>query len=282
MNLVGKIFVVLITVMSIVFMSFAMAVYATHRNWRDEVVNPETGLQKKLATEQLRFKELTDELAKKTNEWNAEKTAKTQALAKLETELNVKSTELADRKQKQDDLEKSERALAAALSTTQTNATDYRKSLETLRGDILAAQKERDSHFDEVVKKTDELNQSENEREQLRLRNVELAKDLAKADALLRKQGMDKSRDYSAVPPDVEAVITATPGANMVEISLGSDAGLMPGHVLQVYRLGGGQSAYVGRIEVIKTTPDRSVCKIDPSYQKSTMMVGDRVATKIK
>ena len=36
MNLVGKIFTVLILVMSILFMGFAMMVYATHRNWRDE------------------------------------------------------------------------------------------------------------------------------------------------------------------------------------------------------------------------------------------------------
>ena len=40
MNLVGKIFVVLIFVMSLVFMAFAMAVYATHRNWREEVTRP--------------------------------------------------------------------------------------------------------------------------------------------------------------------------------------------------------------------------------------------------
>ena len=39
MNLVGKIFVVLILVMSVLFMAFAMAVYATHRNWREVVVN---------------------------------------------------------------------------------------------------------------------------------------------------------------------------------------------------------------------------------------------------
>jgi hypothetical protein len=33
---------------------------------------------------------------------------------------------------------------------------------------------------------------------------------------------------------------------------------------------------------VVKTSPDRAVCKIDPSFQKSNMMVSDRVATKIK
>ena len=33
MNLIGKIFVVMITVMSLVFMAFSVMVYATHKNW---------------------------------------------------------------------------------------------------------------------------------------------------------------------------------------------------------------------------------------------------------
>ena len=57
--------------------------------------------------------------------------------------------------------------------------------------------------------------------------------------------------------------------------------GLLKGHQLEVYRIGGGQSTYVGRIEVVKTSPDKSVCKIDPKFQNSNMMVGDRVASKI-
>jgi len=35
MNLIGKILVVLNFVASVVFMSFAVMVYATHRNWRE-------------------------------------------------------------------------------------------------------------------------------------------------------------------------------------------------------------------------------------------------------
>ena len=70
-------------------------------------------------------------------------------------------------------------------------------------------------------------------------------------------------------------------GGGLVEISLGSDAGLMKGHKLEVYRTAGGQSTYVGRIEVVKTDPSRAACKIDPKFQNSNVMVGDRVASKI-
>ena len=52
MNLVGKIFIVLIFVMSILFMGFVVAVYATHTNWRDVVMKPETGLQAQLKNQQ--------------------------------------------------------------------------------------------------------------------------------------------------------------------------------------------------------------------------------------
>src|SRR5690606_3725421 len=35
MNLIGKIFVVVIVLMSVLFMWLAMAVYSTHKNWRE-------------------------------------------------------------------------------------------------------------------------------------------------------------------------------------------------------------------------------------------------------
>ena len=68
MNLVGKIFVVLIAVMCLVFMSFAMAVYATHKNWKDVVENPDNGLNKQLKDQDARNKELTAEKDKLTAE----------------------------------------------------------------------------------------------------------------------------------------------------------------------------------------------------------------------
>ena len=37
MNLVGKIFIVSILVTSVFFMAVAMAVYATHKNWREAI-----------------------------------------------------------------------------------------------------------------------------------------------------------------------------------------------------------------------------------------------------
>jgi hypothetical protein len=288
MNLVGKIFVVLIFVMSLVFMSFTMALYATHKNWRDWVMNEQVaadkplGLSHQLKNAQTLNKELSDQKEKLQQQYDAEKAAKTQAIAKLANELEAAKAELASIEKLKAELDKSSREAVAAMNSTQTNSTDFRKERDGLRVEILQAQKDRDAHFKEVVRLTDELNQAVNDKEQLRKRTEDLGKDMAKADEVLRKFGLDKNKDYSTVPPTVDGVILATPGAGLVEISIGSDDGLLKGHQLEVYRAAAGQSTYVGRIEVLKTAPDKSVCRIDPKFQNSNMMKGDRVASKIE
>ena len=225
MNLVGKIFIVLILVTSIFFMAVAMAVYATHKNWREVVVAPEVGLQARLDKAKAENKALTDKAQKLKQQFDAEKAAKTQALAKLESELEVARRELKDLEAKQTDLEKAKREAVAAMNATQENATGYRKEVEGQRTAVEEARKDRDAHFKEVVRLTDELNQAVNDKELLRKRTEELAKDVAKADQVLRKFGLDKNKDYSNVPPTVDGIITATVGSGLVEISIGSDEG---------------------------------------------------------
>ena len=57
MNLVGKIFVVLILLASTVFMTMGLMVFATHRNWQEEVMatsqRRDRGLQTAAETDQM-------------------------------------------------------------------------------------------------------------------------------------------------------------------------------------------------------------------------------------
>ena len=291
MNLVGKIFVVLIFVMSLVFMSFAVAVYTTHRNWREVVLLPrdqvvpgkEVGLKFQMEEAKVKNDELKNELDKVTRERDGEKTARIDAVAKLENELKVLTDERKKREQEYAALVKSERDAVAAMKASQDNTAVAEKERADLRTEVLQAQKDRDANFKEVVRLTDELHQAVNDKVQLQSRLTTLAQDLAKAKEALRYSNINENSDYKAkVPPKVDGVILATPGAGLVEVSLGSDDGLRKGHQLEVYRVSGGASTYVGRIEVVKTASDRSVCKIDPKFQNSNMMKGDRVASKIE
>ena len=52
MNLVGKIFTVLIFVMSLVFMTFAIMVYATQKNWKLVVDNSQDTVERPLGLSQ--------------------------------------------------------------------------------------------------------------------------------------------------------------------------------------------------------------------------------------
>jgi hypothetical protein len=292
MNLVGKIFIVIILVLCLVFMALAMAVYTAQRNWREVVMlqkdqltpGKQLGLKWRLEDAKHENENLNDEKAKLQKEYAAEKAARQQTLSKLQTELEIAKKDRKSLEAGRADLDKDKRDAVAAMAATQKNLTTYQQERDRQRTALIEAQKDRDAHFGKVVELTDQLNQEVNEKELLRKRTLELAKDLKKADEALQWHGLpDKNSDYqSKVPPKVDAIVTSVNGDGLIEISLGSDAGLREGHQLEVYRTGGGQNTYVGRVKVVRTDPSKSVCKIDPNFQTSNVMVNDRVASKIE
>jgi hypothetical protein len=292
MNLVGKIFVVVVIVFSLVLMVITMCVYTAQRNWREVVMlekdkitaGKELGLKYQKDNLDAANRELKDQKDKLEKEYTAEKTAKQQSLTKLQNELDLAKKDRQRLETERAGLEKQQRDAIAAQNATQKNSHDYRVELEKQRTQLAEARKDRDEHMKQVVKLTDDLNQTVNDKEQLRKRMAELAKDLAKAEEMARYFNLpDKNSDYkSKAPPKVDAVVTNVNGDGLIEISLGSDAGLRQGHKLEVYRINGGQSSYVGRVEVVKTDPSKSVCKIDTKSQISNVMVNDRVASKIE
>jgi len=291
MTLVGKIFTVLIFVMSLVFMCFAVSVYATHRNWRDVVLRTaeettageEVGLKIQLEDERVRNQELRDQRDKLDAEVEAERKAKDQAVGKLESEYGLLKGQHTELQKQYAELVEERRKAVAAMNAMQLTLKSLRDEVGKLRVDVAEAQQDRDKHYKRVVQLTDELHQSINERERLKKYELELAADLKEAMDVLRIHGLQPDPAlYSGVPPQVDGLVLAVPRPDLVEISLGSDDGLTEGHKLEVYRRTGGSNTYVGRIEVIKTSFDKSACKVDPNYRKSNVQRGDRVTSKIK
>jgi Skp family chaperone for outer membrane proteins len=278
MNLVGKIFIVMIFVMSLVFMSMAMAVYATHRNYQAMFID--TG--KELNDVKVVNKGLAEELANLKMQIDTIKASNLQSLTKVETERTVLQKDRTQLEKEKADLEKEKRDSVAAMNATQKNATDYRTELEKRRADVLQAQQDRDAHFKHVVELTDELNQAANEKKLLQDRMRDLAKDLAIAREALRWFHINEKSDYKGNPPDVDGRVLAVQGSGLIEISIGSDSGLRKGHRLKIVRYGDGGSSYVGEVEVVETTPDKSVCRIDPKFQNSDVRSGDRVVSQIR
>ena len=290
MNLVGKIFVVLIFVMSLCFSMLAVAVYGTHRNWKEEIerteqeVGPGKALGYKQRVDNLlaRNQELKDQKADLERQVAEERKAKDQAVGKLESKYGLL-------KQQHDQLElahaklvQERRDAQAALAATQATLAALRTEVGKHRIEISQAQGDRDAHFKEVVRLTDELHQLINERERLKQRQLELVAELTRAKSVLRHNELSVDTDISGTTPLVDGIVTAVPRPDLVEISIGSDEGLIKGHQLEVYRSAGGGNTYVGRIHVLETRYDKSACKVDPKYRQSNIQRNDRVTSRIQ
>lgn len=279
MNLVGKIFTTLILVFSLVFASFAVSVYSTHKNWKEEAESRKKDLDAQVA----KNTKLNEDIKKERSDWEAVKAASTEALAKAETERNELKTErdqLADQKKT---LDKQLADATTDVATSNEELKALRGEVEKIRGDIVQAQKDVDVQFKDVVRLTDELNQKANEVIRLKELQKDLAEQYAKAKEVLMMFKLPADPAAVAnVPPVVEGLVTAVAGDGLIEISIGADDGIRKGHQLEIYRLNGTSNTYVGRVEVQRTAPDRAVCKTIPSYMKSQIQKGDRVASKLQ
>lgn len=276
MNLVGKIFVLLVLVMSLVFSAFAVAVYGTHKNWRDLVENPNTGYKKRIADEQAKQQELQAEIDKLKAEIDSEQQQKRAQLAKLETEKSLVEKDYAGARTQLEDVTKANQESVAAMSAGQANLDKAVKETEVLRQEIRTAQSERDKSFEQVVKLTDQLHQMNNEVTTLKTREGQLAQQLAGARDVLQRHGL--SIGESSVPPALRGKVLAVNQNDLLEVSLGSDDGIRTGNTLEVFR----GNSYLGRVQIVTTQTDRAVAKILPDFKKGVIQKGDDVATRFK
>jgi hypothetical protein len=280
MNLIGKILTFVIFLLSIIFMTMVLTIYATHKNWRDAVKGPQ-GLEAKLKTETDNNEKLKTDMERLTQEKDKILDDKTQALAKLDTENSLMKSQIKDLQQAVDKYDKSEREAVAALKATQDESAKFREEVTGLRSDAEKAQQDRDVYFKEVVRMTDDIHQMVNEMTELKNRNTTLVADLSRAKEVLRHFKLNENTDITGTPPSVEGLVTAVQGGGMVEISIGSDMGIQKGHNLDIYRVAPTGNKYVGRIEILQAAPNKAVGKIIPSFKQSEVQVGDRVASKI-
>lgn len=283
MNLVGRILVLLILVMSTVFMGFAIAVYSTHTNWREEIERQQAsgslhlGYKYQLQNAQALNQQLQDQLDKLQQENKRLDEAHKQSIAKLETENGALKDENAAQKAAVEKLEADLRAQTALATTKSEQLKAKEEQVATLRDDVAKAQSQRDEQFRKVIEATDQLNQALTENQRLESTNVRLAQQNAIAKIHLDRVGKSVDDPVDGVPPKVDGIVVAVGKEGLVETSLGSDDGVTRGHNLEVYR----GPKYLGRLEVLYTRPDSSVGRLVPGFQQGKIEKEDRVATRL-
>ena len=132
MTLLGKIFTVLIFIMSVAFMTFSLAVFATHKNWKMLVTNPtknekyDIGLVEKLQAQLQTNKSLQGELENLKVQLAQEQAARRHALGSLETKLAEASQRLTEKEAELRTLQSTEGEATAALKTAQITVDGLR------------------------------------------------------------------------------------------------------------------------------------------------------------
>ena len=280
MNLLGKIFVVLITVLSIVFMTLAMMVYATHKNWRDVVKGP-NGLEAKLAQATTEYSQLQNQYNRLESQLKAESEAALQQVRKLESERVALVERNAAIQTELDEERRTRRDHTAAVAATQQNNQRLAEEVANLRDDIRNNQQARDTAFATSLEATEELHQAKGQLDSTLERTRQLTSQVADYRVIMDSSGIDPNTDPNAVTPRVNGLVSQVKratGAQLVEVTIGSDDGLKQGHTAEVYR----GDKYLGRVEIIKTSPDRSVGRVDRRFQQGQILEGDRVATRLQ
>ena len=277
MNLLGKSLTVFIAIAAIMLMAFSMAVYSTHRNWRDDAEK----LSAQLSEATNRNEQLQSSYNSLESQLTAEVEAAQQEVRKLESERVQLIEQNTSIQSVLDQLRQQERANTAAVASTQQNNEKLTAEVEALRAEIRENQQARDQAVATTIRSTDDLHQAQGRLSSLNERHIQLAQQLGEATAMLRENGIDPTTDSQAAVPSVRGVVSATirqAGSQLIEVSVGADDGLKRGYTIEVFR----GERYLGRAEIIRTEPDRAVGRVIRRFQQGQIQEGDDVATKLR
>ena len=272
MDTLGKIFVFAVMVMSVVFMSFAIAIFSSHTNWQKESERLQTELEQVTAEREAKESELTTLIDQNA----ASKKDQEQVVKKLETALQQKDAELASLKKKREvELSNLDKDIAE-LSEAKDERDAADELVGKLREEINGLQSKLKKSVNDGASLAAELHQSESELAMATERKKQLEQQVANARVVLQQNGLSLTRPETVIPV-VGGVITAVAN-DLAEVSIGSDDGLQAGHELEVFRA----DEYLGRLRVVSVKPDRAVVRVLKDFARGIVLQGDRVATRLK
>jgi hypothetical protein len=274
MTLLGKIFTVLIFIMSVAFCILAVVTFATHKNWKDEALKLKTSI------EQLEAKNLAQkaETERALTEVAVEQAARRSALSTLQVKLGLLEEDLRNNAKNLSERTSALTVQTQAAKVAEESLASITAEVGKLRNEIRLAQAERDDTYLKTVNLNDKLNQAESLRERLEEQNRQLQDQYAELSRVAQALGFNEQTLVSQIPPKVDGVVTAVDEAKgLVEISLGADDGLKRGHVLQVIS----GDTYLGQIKLREVSPDKAVGDVDKRMKRGRIKKGDNVTTKL-
>jgi uncharacterized protein YlxW (UPF0749 family) len=285
MNILGKIFVFSLFIMSLVLMTFAGAVFVSHTNWKDEIERtPEQcrpgqrpGYRSLVEDAEKRRQELQQEIATLSERTTASERSLSQELAKLRAALDEKSKGVDELQGKVGALEAKEQELTGRLETSQKELAAAIERVGALRDEVKQQQGRVDDQVKRAAKIAAELEEAKAFLAMATERKEQLEKQVANARILLKQSGLTlDSLPKDRVPTLAGDVLAVT--QDTIQVSLGADDGLQVGHDLEIFR--GDQ--YIGRATVRSVTPDRAIAVLKREFSRGIVQRGDKVTTRLK
>ncbi len=274
MNLVGKIFTVLICLFCVVLMAMSMVVYATHTKWNEKAI----ALDKTVQQVRAEKTEAEPQLTQLKEDIATQKKLLTDSAAALTTEKTKLEADVKRQRDELTALDAKQRDAVAKMEAAQQKYAKEKAREEQLEKQLREAEQARDVAFNDTAKKTDELHEMAAQLALLKKTNSTLAADIAKYKKAAERVGVNLAAAEMTPPVDSRITKTTTSGTGLMEIGVGSDQGLAPGHKLEVYR----GADYLGRVEVVTTAPHTAAVKAVQGFQVGAMKVGDNVTNKLK
>ena len=281
MTQVGKILVLAIVGFSLVFLGISITVFTTSKNWKEETrkeVDELKKFQKNLADAKAQVdatkKELADsqsQVATTTKQLNGE-------ISKLEDRTRLNQTEIRDARGKLVTFQEDAKSALA-------ESAFRRQESQLLRTQISADEKQANEFKQRQTELIDRIRELESVMDLATHNNSSLREKIALFTALLQKNGA--STDISQIqgtetPPKVEGLIKRVDATNRrVEITIGSDDGLVVGHELNLYRTKP-RAEFLGKIQIIAIDPNQAVgVVVGKTYQGKKLKAGDIVSSTI-
>jgi hypothetical protein len=272
-NVIGKIFVFAVFIMSLMLMSFAVAIYSSHINWQEMAEKTKQQL-KELKEEEA---SLNQEITRLTANIAASEAARDQVVAKFQQALIEKDKELKTLKEARDEKLTEMQEKIAELASIEDDLTQARKDVEKLQAEIRDKQQKVDAQVDRAAEIAAQLHEKESFLEIANERKSQLEKQVAQARLLLKQNGLSLDSMPKDRVPTIQGFVMAV-ADDAIEVSLGFDDGLQNGHQIEVYR----NDEYLGRAIVKSVKPDRAVAVLVREYSRGIVQRGDKVTTRLK
>ena len=280
MTFVGKILVILIMACSLVFLGVSTVVFTTATNWKEK------------STKQ------ADEVKKVTGQLSDAKAKVAAAEGQLKAandenkkQLDTRDARLADLEKQVKDAEGEMTQARSQLETAQQNArtalleaTARKGEIDTLLDTQSKAQTQANQFSTQNIELTDQIRVLQREKNTAE-ENAKVLRDFTgRTITFLRSKGINPDAiaklDPNKIPPPVEGkVVELNPTGRSMEISIGSDDGLLVGQELYVYRIAP-RAEYIGKVKIVAVEGDKAVADlIGSTVLGKKVMEGDNVSS---